>query len=78
MYVGSRKLARPGRGRIGAIYDWRRTCDRASWKFMSARTAPSDKTYYRRRIARADAVLVFVVRRFYRHIRVLPALFFFP
>lgn len=36
---------------FGAIYDWRRTCDRASWKFMPARTAPSDKTYYRRRIA---------------------------
>lgn len=48
--VGSRKLAQgPG----GAIYDWRRTCDRAGCKFISARTAPSDKTYYR---CRADRV----------------------
>lgn len=39
---------RRGGGRVGAIYDWRRTCDRASWKFISARTAPSDKTYYHR------------------------------
>lgn len=53
MYVGSRKLARHGGGRVGAIYDWRRTCDRASWKFISARTAPSDKTYYHRPSDRA-------------------------